>query len=36
VQAILAAVVNHRLEIRKSGSELSAADMILNQVEVPV
>ncbi len=36
VQAILPAVVNHRLVIKSSISELSAADMLLNQVEVPV
>ena len=36
VQAILPAVVNHRLVIKKSGNELTAAEMLLNQVEVPV
>ena len=36
VQAILESVVNHRLIIRQSGSELSPADMLLNEVEVPV
>jgi MoxR-like ATPase len=36
VQAILAAVVNHRLVLRKAGTELCASDMLLNHVEVPV
>ncbi|RUR06883.1 MoxR family ATPase [Legionella sp. km772] len=36
VQAILAAVVNHRLVIKKSASALSPADLLMNAVEVPV
>ncbi len=36
VQAVLASVVNHRLNIKKSPSELSAAELLMNTVEVPV
>ncbi len=36
VQAILPAVVNHRLVLRKTGAELCASDILLNNVEVPV
>lgn len=36
VQAVIAAVVNHRLVIKKAQTELSAAELLLNQVEVPV
>lgn len=36
IQAILPAVVNHRLIIKKSQTEFSAAQLLLNAVEVPV
>ena len=36
VQAILPAVVDHRLVIRTSINDITASDMILNKVEVPV
>ena len=36
VQAIMPAVVNHRLVIKKSQTQLSAAELLMNEVEVPV
>lgn len=36
IQAVMPAVVNHRLTIKKSETELSAAELLLNKVEVPV
>jgi MoxR-like ATPase len=36
VQAVLPSVVNHRLVIKKSQTELSAAELLMNEVEVPV
>ena len=36
VQAIMPAVVNHRLIFQKSQSQLSPADQLLNHVEVPI
>ncbi len=36
IQAVLPAVVNHRLIIKKAAAELSAADLLLHHVEVPV
>lgn len=36
IQAVMAAVVNHRLSIKKSQTELSAAELLMNKVEVPV
>jgi MoxR-like ATPase len=36
VQAVLSSVVNHRLTVKKSQSELSAAEVLMNMVEVPV
>ncbi|WP_133129330.1 AAA family ATPase [Legionella yabuuchiae] len=36
VQAIIPAVINHRLVFKRSGGELTPADMLLNHVEVPV
>lgn len=36
VQAIIPAVVNHRLVIKKSSTECSPAELLLNAVEVPV
>ncbi|GGI81627.1 AAA family ATPase [Legionella impletisoli] len=36
VQAILPAVVNHRLVFKRAKGELTPADMLLNHVEVPV
>ncbi len=36
VQAVLSSVVNHRLVIKKSQSELSAAELLMNEIEVPV
>jgi MoxR-like ATPase len=36
VQAVMPSVVNHRLIIKKSQTELSAAELLMNAVEVPV
>jgi MoxR-like ATPase len=36
IQAVLPSVVNHRLTIKKSQTELSAAELLMNEVEVPV
>lgn len=36
IQAIMPAVVNHRLVIKKSQTQLSAAELLMNGVEVPV
>jgi len=36
IQAVLASVVNHRLIIKKSQNQLSAAELLMNEVEVPV
>lgn len=36
IQAVLPSVVNHRLVITQSEGELSASDILLNHVEVPV
>ncbi|MES2217992.1 MAG: MoxR family ATPase [Pseudomonadota bacterium] len=36
IQAVLPSVVNHRLTIKKSQTELSAAELLMNAVEVPV
>jgi MoxR-like ATPase len=36
IQAVLPSVVNHRLTMKKSQSELSAAELLMNEVEVPV
>jgi MoxR-like ATPase len=36
IQAVLPSVVNHRLIIKKSQTELSAAELLMNMVEVPV
>jgi MoxR-like ATPase len=36
IQTILPAVVNHRLTIKKSQTEISAAEILMNEVEVPV
>jgi MoxR-like ATPase len=36
IQAVLPSVVNHRLVIKKSQTELSAAELLMNEVEVPV
>lgn len=36
IQAIIPAVVNHRLVIKKSSVEFSPAELLLNAVEVPV
>lgn len=36
IQAVLPAVVNHRLIIKKSLTELTAAELLMNMVEVPV
>jgi len=36
IQAILPSVINHRLVIRKSSTEFSPAELLLNAVEVPV
>jgi MoxR-like ATPase len=36
IQAVMPAVINHRLVIKKSQTELSAAELLLNNVEVPV
>lgn len=36
IQAVMPSVVNHRLTIKKSLTELSAAELLMNKVEVPV
>lgn len=36
IQAVMPSVVNHRLTIQKSQNELSAAELLMNKVEVPV
>lgn len=36
IQAVLPAVVNHRLVIKKSQTQLTPAELLLNEVEVPV
>jgi MoxR-like ATPase len=36
IQAVMPSVVNHRLIIKKSQTELSAAELLMNMVEVPV
>lgn len=36
IQAVMPSVVNHRLIIKQSKTELSAAELLLNEVEVPV
>jgi MoxR-like ATPase len=36
VQAVMASVVNHRLTLKKSQTELSPAELLINTVEVPV
>lgn len=36
IQAVMPAVVNHRLTIKNSQTELSAAELLMNKVEVPV
>jgi MoxR-like ATPase len=36
IQAVIPSVVNHRLTIKKSLTELSAAELLMNMVEVPV
>ncbi len=36
IQAVMPAIVNHRLVIRKSTTQLSAAELLMNGVEVPV
>jgi len=36
IQAVLSSVVNHRLVIKKSQSEFSPAELLLNEIEVPV
>jgi MoxR-like ATPase len=36
IQAVMPSVVNHRLVIKKSQTELSAAELLMNEVEVPV
>ncbi|MDI1352545.1 MAG: MoxR family ATPase, partial [bacterium] len=36
IQAVLPSIVNHRLIIKKSHAELSAAELLLNEVEVPM
>ncbi|MHB1946975.1 MAG: AAA family ATPase [Gammaproteobacteria bacterium] len=36
IQAVMPAVVNHRLTIKKAQTELSAAELLMNNVEVPV
>lgn len=36
IQAVMPSVVNHRLTIKKSQTELSAAEILMNKVEVPV
>ena len=36
IQAVMSSVVNHRLTLKKSQTELSAAELLINMVEVPV
>ncbi|KTD51363.1 AAA family ATPase [Legionella quateirensis] len=36
IQAVMPAVVNHRLIIKKSQTQLSATELLMNEVEVPV
>lgn len=36
IQAVLPAVVNHRLQIKKSDNQLAPVDILINEVEVPV
>lgn len=36
IQAVMPAVVNHRLVIKKSQSQLSPAELLINDIEVPV
>lgn len=36
IQAVMPSVVNHRLVIKKSQNQLSAAELLMNAVEVPV
>ncbi len=36
IQAVMPSVVNHRLIIKQSQTELSAAELLMNEVEVPV
>jgi MoxR-like ATPase len=36
IQTVISSVVNHRLTIKNSQTELSAAELLLNEVEVPV
>lgn len=36
IQAVMPAVVNHRLIIKNSQTEISAAELLMNKVEVPV
>ena len=36
IQVVMPSVVNHRLIIKKSQTELSAAELLMNMVEVPV
>ena len=36
IQAVMPSVVNHRLTVKKSQIDLSAAELLLNSVEVPV
>lgn len=36
IQAVIAAVVNHRLTIKKSQTELTPAELLINMIKVPV
>jgi len=36
IQAVMPSVVNHRLSVKKTQTELSAAELLMNMVEVPV
>lgn len=36
IQAVIPAVVNHRLVIKKAQTQLSATELLMNEVEVPV
>lgn len=36
IQAVMPSVVNHRLTVKKSQTELSAAELLIDMVEVPV
>lgn len=36
IQAVMPSVINHRLIIKKAQNELTAAELLLNKVEVPV